>query len=160
MSLSLHADSHLKTSCTASMSSVQFQQASGPQLGSYRQYAMWNYSCIEAESHLEKLSAGWYLWPRLWWWSMVLDKDKNLNHTHAVQYVSTVCRLIAIWLGAVQRLLPAGNYSCEPRPQAQHPAGLWNQIFIVHKASAKYEESALLNKTHSPSGERQRDTQR
>lgn len=36
----------------------------------------------------------------------------------------------------------------EPRPQAQHPAGLWNQIFIVHKASAKYEESALPNKTH------------
>ena len=61
---------------------------------------------------------------------------------------------MAIWLGAVQCLLPAGNHSCEPRPQAQHPAGLWNQIFIVHKASAKYEESALPNKTHSPSRER------
>lgn len=54
---------------------------------------------------------------------------------------------MAIWLGAVQCLLPAGNQSCEPRPWAQHPAGLWNQIFIVHKASAKYEESALPNKT-------------
>lgn len=60
---------------------------------------------------------------------------------------------MAIWLGAVQRLLPAGNQSCEPRPQAQHPAGLWNQIFIVHKASAKYEESALPNITHSSSRE-------
>lgn len=45
--------------------------------------------------------------------------------------------------GAVKRLLPAGNQSCEPRPQAQHPAGLWNEIFTVHKAAAKYEESNL-----------------
>lgn len=84
----------------------------------------------------------------------VWSYTQTLNITHNVQYESTVCGPIAIWLGAVQCLLPAGNQSCEPRPQAQHPAGLWNQIFIVHKALAKYEESALPNKTHSSSSER------
>lgn len=92
------------------------------------------------------------------WWSAGLHADKNVNNAHNVQYESNVSGPMAIWLGAVHCLLPACNCSCEPRPQAQHPAGLWNQIFIVHKAAAKYEESALPNKTYSPSREGDKET--
>lgn len=37
-----------------------------------------------------------------------LHKGKYLNNTHYAQYKS-ICGLMAIWLGAVQCLLPAGN---------------------------------------------------
>ncbi len=46
----------------------------------------------------------------------------------------------------LQRAVPR---NAQPRPQAQHPAVLWNGIFIVHKVEAKYEESLLPRKTHT-----------
>lgn len=102
-----------------------------------------------------------------WCW-VILRRSVQLDDHDAEEWSSSQTGISAVHITHNMNLLYVGWWpsgqglhsvstqqaaKAEPRPQAQHPAGLWNQIFTVHKASAKYEESTLPNKTHSWSRE-------